>query len=121
MAALTRLLVVGVLALLGFLGAAPAHAEATPVCASSCAPGRSRRSAQGGDPAATSTSTTEPVATTSTLASLGGDAPSIIRRPNEERDRPANTLGVVVGVVMFVGWIGAGAVMFVRARRRRRA
>jgi hypothetical protein len=119
-AALIRLLVVGSLALLGFLGAAPAHADPAPACPSSCTPGRSRRSSQSGDPATTSTSTIGPEATTSTLAPLGGDAPSIIRRPGEERNRPANTLGVVVGVVMFVGWIGAGALMFLRAHRRRR-
>lgn len=122
MAALARLLVVGALALLGFLGAAPAHAEVAPVCVSSCSPGRSKRAGQGGDPTTTSTATTEPEATTSsTLAPLAGDGPSIIRRPGEERDRPANTLGVVVGVVMFVGWIAAGMLMFWRARRRRGA
>jgi hypothetical protein len=118
MAPLVRLLVVGALALVGFIGASPAHAEVAPLCAPTCAPSRSKRSGQSGDPGATSTTITEPSATTTTQAPLGGDAPSIIRRPGEERDRPANTLGVVVGIVMLVGWIAGGAVMFLRARRR---
>jgi hypothetical protein len=49
----------------------------------------------------------------------GGGAPSIIPDPN---DRGTNNIGgLIVGTVLLGGWLGAGSVMFVRARRRRAA
>ena len=119
MALLARLLVVGALAVVGFLGAAPAHADVASSCSPTCSSGRTKRSGGAQDERSGTSTTTEPEATTTTLAPLGGDAPSIIRRPGEETDRPANTLGVVVGVVMLLGWIAGGAIMFLRAHRRR--
>ena len=49
----------------------------------------------------------------------GGGAPSIIPDPD---DRGKNNVGgLIVGTVLLGGWLGAGTVMFVRARRRRAA
>lgn len=122
MAWFTRFVAAGILAGLALMGAGPVHAEATPACTASCPSSRSRRTsatrATAGEPP-----TTVPAATTtaSTLEPLGGDAPSIIRKPGEERNRPSNDLGFIIGLGMFVGWIGTGALMFRRAARRRAA
>ena len=51
------------------------------------------------------------------VAQVQEEGPDIIPDPNGEA-RPANVGGVVVAVVLLVGWLVAGLLLFRRARRR---